>query len=245
MCPQRPLLFGLHCIPIFMLLVFSKYPQPMMAQSEPLWWDTHGVINDQPADDNAAANIGQARHIASKANDYLDSTLAAHGGSGDAVDTLLLEAWLSDPGNQTQALLIGTLKYLAAPYYDRLNSPQVGLDTTALFPNQDGYYPWTSTLSNANADKQLATLGQLKFVFSFDLSNWSPPSEYNPNDWDNDLLTNDLEIAFGSDPNDPHSDEDILSDYIEYQLQTDPVVANAISSDSHNTIILTVWNSFQ
>ena len=147
------------------------------AQSPPSWWIEYNVTNTNPINDPGLATVGQAKHVVSKANEYLDIVFADVGGSGQAIDDLLGASWFTDTTSDNRAILIGELKTFVAPFYDRLNTfadHDPALNTADMVPGDSSYYPWAEPPSNETINSQLVTLGQLKFVFSFDLENIPP-----------------------------------------------------------------------
>ena len=168
----------------------------LLWSAQPDWWTGYSLIDGAAeAQDDAVATIGQAKHAVQKAYQYLEAELAVVGGAGTEVTALYNDYCTStpaDPGNDLQALTIGQLKYLAKPFYDRLNNAPVLHDTSTMNPASTDIYPWTVDQAD-DEDLSLASLGQLKFVFSFDLSGW----EFE--DTDQDGMEDSWEIAhFGS-----------------------------------------------
>jgi len=121
--------------------------------SAPAWWTTRGVlVPGATADDYAAVNQGQVKHIAKQA--YEEMKAAFVGGAGATLDAI----WAS-PAPSTddyRAINIGQLKTVAKPFYDRLAEvdPTIG-------------YPWASATTPAD-DFALVNIGQVKNLFSFD-----------------------------------------------------------------------------
>jgi hypothetical protein len=172
----------------------------------PSWWLDRGVLatNGVTTNDYAAVNAGQLKWVAAKAREELDAHLP--GGAGSNVAALVTGFSTS---NNYPAINLGQLKAVAAPFYDRLIA--------------EGYatnYPWTTNTAD-DANYAAANIGQLKFLFSFDLRT----------DTDGDGLADWVETATGvyvgpgdtgSDPNTGDSDGDGLSDGAEVQASTDP-----------------------
>lgn len=134
------------------LPAFASHPAP-------LWPDHYS-----PADDFAAANIGQLKNIYSRAVEELDA--AIEGGAGIEVSGLAA-AWLSDPADgifrDDFALLNqGQLKATAQPVYKRLR--QVGYFGPPL--ESGSLYPWGEA-GRAEDAFAAVNLGQMKHVFSF------------------------------------------------------------------------------
>jgi len=167
-----------------------------VALATPQWWTDRGVLNTNSAQDHAAANLGQLKHVASKASEEFQAKLTGI----DLSEITGMVAGFSATNNSI-AINLGQLKYVAQPYYDVLwdndltNAWPVGMTT--------GPYPW----SNSSADYALANLGQLKYLFSFDPAGW-----HSPVDTDGDGLSDDWERENGLSPTNSDSDGDLLSD---------------------------------
>jgi regulation of enolase protein 1 (concanavalin A-like superfamily) len=203
----------------------------ILSAVQPDWWtDTnYSLVNEASAQDDALATVGQAKHAVQKAYQYLESELAATGGAGVEV-TALFNSYCTtapnDADDDLQLLTVGQLKYLSKPFYDHLNSAAVAFDTSVMTEPPTDIYPWTVDQADDD-DLALATLGQLKFVFSFDLGGWPAPVV----DVDEDGLNDDWEFFyFGSiqtrvngsgDPNgDP--DQDGVTNLNEFLDGTNP-----------------------
>ena len=146
---------------------------------EPNWWTEYSLIDGSTRRDEAVTTQGQAKYAIQKAYQYLETELSEVGGAGVEVTELYTTFCTTAPvdtENDRLPLSIGQLKYLAKPFYDRLNSGAVDFNTSAMNPASTDNYPWTTDLSD-DTDLALATIGQLKFVFSFDLSLWLSPTE--------------------------------------------------------------------
>lgn len=132
--------------------------------ANPSWWSTRAVLNSNPADDYAAANLGQLKYIATKAAAELNATLPS--GAGSSINGLI-STWQAAPGvgvvrDDYAALNQGQLKNIAGLFYQRLT--QNGYKGTP--HNSWNRYPW-STSTTDDDDYALVNLGQLKYVFSF------------------------------------------------------------------------------
>lgn len=155
---------------------------------EPAWWTQVGadglkvinstVINSDP---KGVANIGQAKYMAKRAleamrlviPDTADSIEAQLVGAGKIIpswDPPAAGSFLAKA--QFSPLLIGQLKAIADPFYTALNETdsewvlsQLAENGTIDLENLDNFFPWTSNEED-NADKAIATIGQLKAVFS-------------------------------------------------------------------------------
>jgi hypothetical protein len=181
-----------------------------VAQTSPEWWARRGVLTAEAANDFAALNAGQLKHLAYMAWLELDSL---PGGAG-------FEPAFTNAGNDYAAVNIGQLKEIARPFYDRLGSTNA--------------YPWAE--GPPGNDYALANIGQAKYLFSFDpykdtdsdgLPDWWEQQIVNFNasdaimtiedvlpedDFDGDGLTNAEEFSEGSDPRLLDTDGDLLID---------------------------------
>ncbi|MDZ4287443.1 MAG: hypothetical protein U0984_05775 [Prosthecobacter sp.] len=113
-----------------------------------------------PADDFAAINQGQLKHLAKAA--YLEMEERLTGGAGAAV-TALVSGWQT-PTSSTDdfaAVTAGQLKAAAKPFYDRLI--QAGV-----LPAGSGY-PWEGPELTVD-DYALVNIGQAKALFAFPIT---------------------------------------------------------------------------
>lgn len=109
------------------------------------------------ADDFAAINQGQLKHLATQAIHELQEFLP--GGAGSSL--LQLQSAWQEPAPETDdfvAINIGQTKHVAAAVYDRLI--EVGYTTA---------YPWAGASEPAD-DYALVNIGQVKNLFSFDIT---------------------------------------------------------------------------
>ena len=84
--------------------------------ASPAWWLERGVIDPgAQANDFAAVNQGQVKHMASRARDELEAKLPGGAGSN-------LNAFVDGFANTNNyaSVTLGELKDYAAPFYDRL-----------------------------------------------------------------------------------------------------------------------------
>lgn len=216
-------------------MVASLLTAALLLQSAPAvapgpgWWAAQEVLDTSPSaypDDFAAANIGQLKHMAAKAAAAMNDELP--GGAGTSINDLVASwAAAAAPGvvrDDFQPLNLGQLKHVAKLFYDRLSLP----------------YPWTG--GEARQDDYLwANVGQLKNVFSFELSFRSgasstaeippavlaaaedlweslavPPAGSTADDFDGDGISNLQEYLMGTPLMDPLDlDGDRISDLVE------------------------------
>lgn len=225
---------------------------------EPDWWneahasnpaspttlDIPSVVNANTPNNKGPANIGQAKHMARSAILELRSrglTQLATDIEGDLVGANKpLASWAapanpSEQEKQKAPLLLGQLKAIALPFYNRLNSlnpnwvkGQIELNHLpvpatlnthywqATADPSDGFYPWNPA-TPVDTNKAIATIGQLKAVFSLRLDELItytvPPTlpEIN-DDPDGDGLTTTQELELGTDPNNADTDGDGIPD---------------------------------
>jgi hypothetical protein len=149
----------------------------------PVWWsDSLGgnkvLLENTVAANKAPTNLGQIKNVALRAKHYLDRELASVGGAGSGVNARVGEfynlntsqAIFTTATNNKAPANLGQLKHIAKPFYDRLIA--LGVDTRAMLrshgaPDWQYYYPWTPDPTD-DANKAIANLGQLKWVFCFD-----------------------------------------------------------------------------
>lgn len=169
--------------------------------ADPSWWTSRKVVDPtRHKADYAPALLGQFKWFSTNACDELEAYLP--GGAGEAVRSLV--RCFSNSNNYCP-INLGQLKAAAANYYIRFQ--------------QQGYtivYPWTTNTTSDDADSALATLGQVKQVFNFEIrtdsdsdglpdwweirffgsiTNWNGAS-----DPDGDGVINANEFYRGSDP---------------------------------------------
>jgi hypothetical protein len=150
-----------------MLALFLTAAHHLHAQTEPAypeWWYNQGLISGTAYNDFAAANQGEAKNFAVGAVNELNLDLAQFGGAGPTLDALALALTATSPQTSDYSVInLGTLKNLVQPFYDRLLA--VGYSGTS-GPLTSGTYPWTGKSAN---DYAVANIGQLKYLFSFDV----------------------------------------------------------------------------
>lgn len=185
----------------------------------PSWWTNRGVVGTNAVNDYAPAIQGQLKWLATNACAELRTNLL--GGAGSGVENLVAGFSL---GNNYFPVNLGQLKYVATPFYERLM--------------EEGYtnsYPWTVGTTD-DADYAPATLGQVKNVFSFDLS-----------DSDSDDLPDWWEVKWfggaGTQSGVDDADGDGYLNIYEYQHSSDPTAATnfpaptiVVTNGSTNTI---------
>ncbi len=169
-------------------VVFAKSPQ---------WWVDRGVIdtNAMPRD-YAPVNQGQVKQMASAAYQEFNQKL-----TNDCSSISNLVFSFSETNNYLPVNL-GQLKAVTQPFYDLLwisghsNAWPVGMTA--------GPYPW-SALTNPARDYAAANIGQLKYLFSFNL-------DANGADSDGDGLPDVWEVAHGLNPYSDQGDDGASGD---------------------------------
>jgi hypothetical protein len=182
------------------------------------------VIEEQ---DLAPANLGQLRYFTSQAAKYLDWKLKDLGGAGPKILEILDNLKKNKAFGPTP-ITLGQLEEAAKPFYDRLIA--IGFNTTTDIKDRIGgdvtwtsSYPWNPLKSDA-ASNTTAQVGQLKFVFGFDLIKFQITDEISTR---KDGLPDKWIVAHGLDPFDSYvasedPDGDELSNLDEYRANTDP-----------------------
>lgn len=183
------------------ILVFLGASSFMGWAGPPLWWSfgTPPVVDSTaPPASRGPANIGQAKWMAKNALDALrrvDPITAAAVeadlvGIGKPVPHWHPPATEDEKIAQKSVLLQGQLKALAAPFYNRLQARHPLWLASELASNGTASagspYPWTVS-SDDDANRSVATTGQLKAVFSlrFETLAVNPPGGGNGGGGDN------------------------------------------------------------
>lgn len=205
----------------------------------PAWWAEHGVtIPGATADDYAAVNQGQVKHIAKQAYEemkelgLIDPVAAAASTNPDDPARRLFLAWQIPTASvdDYQAVNLGQLKNVAEPFYARLQE----LNYTGQPLASGQTRPWSGTAD----DYALANIGQVKNLFSFAIS-----IVVDPNDADADGMLDSWEIAnFGDLRYTPggDADSDGLSNLAEFLAGTDPT--GSATSVSASVLELSVYS---
>lgn len=122
----------------------------------PQWWSDQNIHNGKGANDYAAANQGQLKHMAKAARDQLVAKGYFLSTDDNAINNLVNPWGISTVNAQNYATInLGQLKAVAKPFYDELHSRDPAVA-----------YPWTSATTD-DLDYGMANIGQLKNVFSF------------------------------------------------------------------------------
>jgi alpha-tubulin suppressor-like RCC1 family protein len=220
------------------LLAMSAMSGELRAvEPPPSWWSigTPRPVKSSGSQPLGVANIGQAKYMAKCALDALrpiDPT-AAHAIELDLVGSGVITTWDAlapgSPGAQAQfsPLLIGQLKAIADPFYSRLNavSPTWLASQRLANGTQDAaspsyIFPW-SAVSADDANKAVATIGQLKAVFALRFDSDADGNQL-PDLWELEFLG-----GVGNDA-DADPDGDGYTNLEEYRGGSDPDLAASV-----------------
>jgi len=159
-------------IALLMGAVLVEGPPVFVGAAPPRWWAGRGVLEPgAPAEDDAPANQGQAKHMAASAVAEMEREFA--GGAGPALRAAIsgwsvpslgggsVVARVTDVGDDFAPVNVGQLKALALPFYDRL----ISLHHTER-------YPWEGRVAD---DFGVVSVGDLKGLFGFEILNAQPP----------------------------------------------------------------------
>lgn len=150
----------------------------------PAWWSsgTPPVIDPSASpSSHGIANVGQAKWMAKNALEALRRLLpdvaaqveADLVGPGKPIASWGAPATQAERDSQRAPLLLGQLKAIAAPFYQRLHvvAPAWLVSERSAYgmPDTGTHYPWTATTTD-DVNKAPATIGQLKAVFSLDFA---------------------------------------------------------------------------
>ncbi len=150
----------------------------------PVWWKQMGLVDLTKSSDHfAPLLVGQLKHVATGAKNYLDSRFGLTSQDWNNAYTAFgapnpFPFDQTSTGSNHAPVTIGQLKFVASGFYKILAdfAPEYEVNdrlTELGFPsanlrNQPPYLPWTGDGASP-ANKAVATLGQLKMAFSFDL----------------------------------------------------------------------------
>ena len=215
---------------VFCVLACACLPVRGLASTNyPAWWSALDVLEtNRTVNDYAPAVAGQLKWVVAKAYNELQANLP--GGAGTGVAGVVSSFTTC---NNYVPVNVGQLKYVAEPFYQQLIAKG--------YPNA---FPWT-TSTDDDANYSPASLGQVKNVFSFDVTKDSDDDDL-PDWWeihwfggvaywtgidnpDGDQLNNTNEYLLGTNPtiNDNDTDGDGMSDGQEVLQGYDPATSNA------------------
>ena len=226
------------------LIGFLILPQLALSQ-QPGWWEDQGIFNTAGiGGDHSPANIGQAKNVAKKA---LATISAQNNTLATQIETVIGPAVLTPPtttpGFQAQkgVLLIGQLKNLAKPFYDKLakhDGVWLALERQRIGTKHPrSIYPWTFVTGD-DSDFSPASVGQLKACFALDLGNLPSATS----DADGDGMSYEWEVRYGLNPYDATDayldlNGDGISNLEHFNDLTDPRI-DATDTDGDGTIDL-------
>lgn len=193
----------------------------LQLQAAPAWWsdaDYQLIDTARAENDNALVVQGQAKQAFAAAKSYFDNEFVQFGGAGKEINALFQSNWFATSTYDYNVLLNGQLKSLSQPFYLRLDGLGIPLSLVGFGVNYTDTFPWTDNDPTDDADYSPALIGQVKYVYSFDL-NLSQDGDTIPDWW---------EYVFGIDPSvdkdnsSTDSDGDSRLDVLEYAEKTDP-----------------------
>ncbi|MEM1060502.1 MAG: hypothetical protein AAGK14_14910, partial [Verrucomicrobiota bacterium] len=266
--PRMLLGLALLAISLFTLPLILLAQAPVPADKPaayPAWWfeqevlsrtDTNQTNPLWPADyaeqkDFSAVNQGQVKWMARGAYLHLEEVIldaavdpAVSGAITNSSEwsslTNLFQVWQTTGGSASDyaAANQGQLKEVARHFYDVFALPDVLFYDAAISGWTSGEtYPW-STVTGTNSDFAAVNTGQLKNLFAFDLSAWTPPGSSDVEDdqdnngqgdgmpdwWEESIVYDDPDDGIESVedvlPTDDY-DGDGISNLAEYQAGTD------------------------
>ncbi|MEM1058373.1 MAG: LamG domain-containing protein [Verrucomicrobiota bacterium] len=213
---------GLSSLPL--ILSAGSVPDSGQPANYPDWWFEQDVIapkegetspyhwpEDYPSViDHAAVNQGQLKWMARGARAHLEAVFsAAAGGHPAEVATItnssqwnsltnLIQGWDAGGAGETDYTVAnqGQVKEVARHFYEVFELPEVAYHSDAVSGwDASETYPW-STENPQGLDYAAANQGQVKNLFAFDLSNWTPTTGgIDPLDTDGDGLPDSWEQA--------------------------------------------------
>lgn len=148
---------------------------PALTAVGPDWWSQYGVLQSGQGGDNySPVNVGQLKHIATRAKAYFDAELP--GGAGSAVNSLVASFGSGPHPENFAPANVGQLKAVASVFYQRLHDEfgfsvaggliHWGADASSISQGAP-IVPWSEGAGAGNWHP--ANIGQVKLVFSFDL----------------------------------------------------------------------------
>lgn len=158
----------------------------------PTWWVDRGIASEQPpsatdpeylewsSGNRSIVLQGQVYFVVDKAIEELNAQLGPIGGAGFALSDLRDD---SKNPEYRSPILLAQLKFVSAPFYDLFE--QIGFEpgrpgwptslvineTNGASPDLAPQYPWLN-VDIAPYDFEAALVGQLRFLFNWDLSQW-------------------------------------------------------------------------
>ena len=203
------------------LLLVALFAPLYASLAVPVWWwdgappDYAPILTNAPQNNEGPVVSGQLKHVANQARLYLEESLAGRGGAGPGIVAFTN----NNPATNDTIVTVGQLKAVAKPFYERLR--EAGYNTREILRSNGYPSTWTSLdpwgpVAAVDGNDAPCTIGQLKLVFAFDLT-----------DSDVDGLPNYWELLYGLNPyyaSDAFADRD-GDGYValsEFQRGTDP-----------------------
>ncbi|MBU0676904.1 MAG: hypothetical protein KJ626_02215 [Verrucomicrobia bacterium] len=223
--PARDAMKIYFTVVLAILLALFIAPAAHAATNCPNWWIERGVVDTNTASaDYSPATQGHIKWIVTNAYDEFEYMMP--NGAGSNIETLV--SGFSATNNYLP-VNAGQLKNVAKPFYDALD--QEGL-TNELPIGVTNTYPWTDSTGD-DADYSVINVGQVKYVFSFDLDK---DADGLPNWWELYHFDDLDEIGSGDYDSDSHSNSN------EFQLGTSASESNpppsiVITSPLHGGVL--------
>ncbi|MEM9445230.1 MAG: hypothetical protein AAGA18_07730 [Verrucomicrobiota bacterium] len=150
----------------------------------PVWWSngTPPMVEASGADNSAAAIQGQLKHITIRAYEELEANLP--NGAGSSIESLIYggsagAGWYEEDAitpkvdpNANQLVVLGELKYIANLFFQRLVNQGYNIAFADGQTPQQWLLSWANETDPLNdpVNKQVVNLGQIKYLFSWDLA---------------------------------------------------------------------------
>ena len=170
---------------VFFAATFCSCLLAQLSANVPGWWSDYGVgpdvANQNDADVMDAnyqpALLGQAKFMAYQAYQAMEA--AEKGSAGPEVEAMVLGFSTAEDDNY-QVLLLGQLKQITQPFYTRFEERNFDVSASVNLTSEAYPYPWKNPADYSGDDMDMnyepANVGQMKYLFSFDLENWAIPS---------------------------------------------------------------------
>ncbi|WOO43031.1 pectinesterase family protein [Rubellicoccus peritrichatus] len=245
--------FSMRPLPLITFLagvfLFSSWAQAQLPANWPAnypeWWYHQGVMNTTDLDNpmnHAPVNQGQVFWMADRAIHELNTQLESIGGAGFTVDDF------RDPAqtiNYFAPVNTGQLKFVASKFFQRF--AEIGFTETSLgWPagivldtgagDNSPTMPWLEDTGPQNFTP--VNIGQVKFLFSWDLSSWAgglPIVDAGP-----DQIISTLSTTLAGSASDPDSGPNAL--VTTWSLVSGP---GTVTFDDANSLTATVTFSTQ
>jgi len=162
-------------------------PVQLFAGTGPSWWynptlTTSGTtpVVSGGTNDYSAGNQGQLKNMAVTGVNELNAGLSQFGGAGATLNGLAVSLTATSGSTSDYAAVnLGQLKAVIQPFFDRLLA--IGYTGTSGLLST-GTYPWIYSGASPQ-DYSMASVGQIKYMFSFDPTFESNPANLLPDWW--------------------------------------------------------------